>query len=224
MKTHNKVKFSEIFKRDYYNKMLIPGHPKNPVRNRADSLLKVFQLLEDRNLDFYRILETGCMRKDHGHLCFGDDGCSSFLFNEFLKYNDGILISVDINQENVNYANSIFNAEKSRAYCCDSVEFINEYYYKKSVADPYKGAQIDLLYLDSFDVEKDNPLPSQQHHLKELNAARHYLGQGSIVVVDDHNAFFTNPPIGKGNLIKELFEKIGMSKKIFEDYQIGWIL
>ncbi len=218
------MKFSEIFKRDYYDKMLRPGHPSNPVRNRADSFLKVFELLEEQNLDFYRILETGCMRRDHGSLCFGDDGCSSYLFDQFLNYNEGELISVDINQENVNFANSFFNNSRSKAFCKDSVEFISSDYGNITKIDNFKGARIDLLYLDSFDITKDSPLPSQEHHLKEFNAACRYLGKGSIVVIDDHNAFLTEPPIGKGKLVKELIEGLGMGKKIFEDYQIGWIL
>jgi hypothetical protein len=218
------MKFSEIFKRDYYDLMLRPGHPANPIRNRADSFLKVFQLLEEKEEAHYCILETGCMRQDHGSMCFGDDGCSSFLFNEFLKYNNGQLISVDINQKNVDYANSFFTKGGSaKAFCSDSVEFIKTDYYRYGQNDESRGVIIDLLYLDSFDITKENPGPSQEHHLKEFNAARPFLGKGSIIVVDDHNAFFTDPPIGKGNLVREAIEKMS-AKKIFEDYQIGWVL
>lgn len=208
-------KFSEIFLSEYYNKMLSP-QGSNPIRNRADNFLTLFKMLENKNLKFYNIVETGCMRQGHGNLCFGDDGASSFLFNEFLKINNGRLTSIDINEKNVQYTNS-FLSNGNLAYCCDSVEFLENKYEK--IAN-----NIDLLYLDSFDIEMLNPLPSQKHHLKEFNSALKFLNPGSIVVVDDHNAFFTSPPVGKGNLIKAFMEEKGFGKLIFENYQIGWVL
>src|SRR5262249_32383547 len=44
--------------------------------------------------------------------------------------------------------------------------------YLKSLADrpPPALEFLDLLYLDSFDVDLDHPLPSAIHHLKELLA------------------------------------------------------
>lgn len=214
-------KFSEIFKEKYYQKMLTPGHPANPVRNRADSFLKVFELLEEKiklNDKPINIVETGCARKDHGELSFGDDGASSYLFDQFLKYNLGMLTSVDINQNNVDYTTKLFgkNSMTSYAYCSDSVAFLYDNYNSSHI-------KIDLLYLDSYDIERNNPHPSQLHHLKELCAAIPSLVKGSIVVIDDHNPFFTNPPIGKGNYVKSFMEDIGATK-IFEDYQIGWVL
>ena len=43
-----------------------------------------------------------------------------------------------------------------------------------------------LLYLDSFDLDPDNPTPSAIHHVLELLAARPLLGPGTVVVVDDY--------------------------------------
>lgn len=206
--------------------MLTPGHPANPVRNRADSFLKVFELLEEKDEKFVNIVETGCMRRDHGEMCFGDDGASTFLWNEFLNHKKKEhkhffcdFTSVDINQDNVDYANEVIKKQNyshsSSAHCEDSVSFLYHKYPKDAI--------IHLLYLDSYDIERNNPHPSQLHHLKELCAAMPYLQKGSIVVIDDHNPFFTNPPIGKGNYVKSFMEDIGATK-IFEDYQIGWIL
>lgn len=217
-------KFSEIFKEKYYQKMLTPGHPANPVRNRADSFLKVFELLEVDKHRSINIVETGCMRRDHGEMCFGDDGASTFLLNEFLNYQKSLnphasyhFSSVDINQSNVDYANEVLTKSKylhnPKVYCDDSVHFIGT----------RCNNLIDLLYLDSYDIERNNPHPSQLHHLKELCAAMPHLKKGSIVVIDDHNPFFTNPPIGKGNYVKSFMEDVGATK-IFEDYQIGWVL
>ena len=65
--------FIPYFKEHFYQALLTPNG-NNPVRNRADSLLLVFEELEKMDkMDkpYYRILETGCMRADHGSLAFG---------------------------------------------------------------------------------------------------------------------------------------------------------
>jgi len=69
--------FSDTFKKEFYQKLLTPNG-SNPVRNRADSLLIAFQELDSMNKERYTILETGCMRGDHGEWCFGDDGCATY--------------------------------------------------------------------------------------------------------------------------------------------------
>ena len=87
--------------------MLTPSHHLNPVRNRADNFLQVFKILESSNKSFFNIIETGTTRRDHGHLSFGDDGASTYIFDQFINFYDGELLSVDINQDNVNYSNSL---------------------------------------------------------------------------------------------------------------------
>ena len=47
--------------------------------------------------------------------------------------------------------------------------------------------KIDFLYLDSYDIERENPHPSQMHHVKEMCVSKN-LKKGTIVVVDDHDA------------------------------------
>lgn len=207
------MSFSELFKTKYYDKMKTPGHPSNPIRNRSDSFLKLFQELEKKeNKNFY-IVETGTTRADHGHLAFGDDGASTYIFDQFINYYDGEVNSVDINEENVKYCRSVVS-NKTKVFCSDSVKFL---------WNLPKQRKIDFLYLDSYDIEKNNPHPSQLHHIKELCAVIDKLTSGSIVVVDDHDAFFTGGKIGKGTYVKEFMNNIG-AKIIFEDYQIGWIL
>ena len=48
------------------------------------------------------------------------------------------------------------------------------------------------------------------------------IKKGSLIVIDDHDAFFTNGQIGKGTLVKEFMAQIGKTP-IFENYQIGFI-
>ncbi len=209
---NNDVRFSEVFKNEFYQRMISPAG-NNPVRNRADSFLKIFQLLEQKkNKNFY-IVETGTTRADHGHLAFGDDGASTYIFDQFVNHYDGKVYSVDINQSNVDYCSTLVS-EKTEVVCSDSVKFLWSL---------PKSKKIDFLYLDSYDIERDNPHPSQLHHVKELCAAIDKLKSGSIVAVDDHDAFFTGCKIGKGNYVKDFMDDIGATL-IYEGYQIVWVL
>jgi hypothetical protein len=63
--------------------------------------------------------------------------------------------------------------------------------YLKSLADhPPAGLEfLDLLYLDSFDVDFDDPLPSAIHHLKELLAIAPLVSFETLVVDDSPSSF-----------------------------------
>ena len=207
------MKFSDFFKENFYHKMLKPGHPSNPIRNRADNFLKIFSILEKKQNKKFKLIETGTMRADHGELCFGDDGASTYIFDQFINFYDGELLSVDINPLNVEHAKK-FVSSKSKIFCQDSVSFLWQL---------PKDLEIDLIYLDSFDISKETPHPSQLHHIKELCAVINKLNKNTILVIDDHDAFFTGGKIGKGTYVKEFMTNIG-AKLLFENYQIGWIL
>lgn len=200
--------FVPYFKEHFYQKLLQPNGA-NPVRNRADSLLAVFELLDAMKKPTYQILETGCMRADHGELCFGDDGCATYIFDKFVNCSGGVFISVDINPENCEYAQNRIS-KHTRIVCSDSVKLL----YSIPASQKF-----DLVYLDSFDIVKENPHPSQLHHLKELCAVLKNCDKNTIVVVDDHDAFFTGGQIGKGNYVKDFMQNIG-AKTIHEGYQI----
>jgi len=206
------MKFSQIFKEKYYDKLLTPNDG-NPIRNRADSFLKIFEFLESKNKEFYTIIETGCMRAAFGHLCFGDDGCSTYLFDEFINHYDGQVLSVDISEDNCQHAKKMVSS-KTEITTSDSIKFL----WNLNIEE-----NIDFVYLDSFDVEINDPTPSQLHHLKELCALINKLSKGTLIVIDDHDAFFTNGKIGKSQYVNKFMEDIG-AKKYFEGYQIGWIL
>ena len=75
-----------------------------------------------------------------------------------------------------------------------------------------------LLYLDSFDVEPENPLPSAIHHALELAAARPLLAPGSIVCVDDYGL---GEQGGKGMIVDKFFTAIG-AEVLYSGYQKAW--
>lgn len=205
------MKFIEHFRFNFYDNMLKPNNPQSPIRNRADSLLFVFEILEANGKDAYNILETGCMRPDHGNLCFGDDGAFTFIASDFARfYPKSMIYSVDIEQKNTDYAKSMVNPVNCHIECSDSVKYLHSL---------PSNLKFDLIYLDSYDISRDNPHPSQLHHLKELCAIfNKNTMDGTLLVIDDHNAFL-DKSCGKGDYVKMFLADIG-KQPIYEDYQI----
>ena len=202
--------YSKRFSSKFFSKLLKPSG-NNPVRDRATSFEIIFELLDQKEDKNFLIVETGCMRSDHGQLAFGDDGASTYIFDDFINFYDGEFYSVDINQDNVNYAQNMVS-DNTKVICSDSVKYLWSL---------PKDKKIDFLYLDSYDIRRDNPHPSQLHHVKEMCAAIDKLRKGSIVCIDDHDAFFTGGAIGKGTYVKEFMDAIG-AECIHEGYQIVW--
>jgi len=113
----------------------------------------------------------------------------------------------------------------------DSVAFLHAF----ADSPPAALASLDLLYLDSFDHDYANPLPSSLHLLKELVAAAPLLHAGTLVVVNDsplsvHGVpledgrfhLVMNPTVGgKGRLVAEYAAQIG-AEPLFQGYQCGW--
>ena len=211
--------YSKRFSSKFFAKMLQPAGPTSPVRDRATSLSLVFELLDQKKVKDFFIVETGCMRADHGQLALGDDGASTYIFDDFINYYDGEVASVDINPDNVAHAQKMVS-ERTTVYCSDSVEFLWNIPEKR---------KIDLLYLDSYDFEPDNPIPSQKHHLKELTAVMKNLKKGSIIMVDDNAntpefEWFTKiAQGGKAGFVKEFMKDIG-AELLLDEYQIIWRL
>lgn len=219
------MNFIEYFKENFYQKLKTPSNPDHPVRDRSDSMLKIFELLEfsRSNAEFPEchctyIVETGSMRCEHGEMNFGGDGASTFIFDSYINYlvNNNVVFgysefdSVDINQDSCDYAVKNVHSKSTKIHCSDSVLFLSNLNKIKT---------IDLLYLDSFDVERGNHHPSSLHHLMELTASMKHLRPGSLVCVDDYDAFFDDGKSGKGVYIKQYFDKLGI-EPIFEGYQL----
>lgn len=82
-----------------------------------------------------------------------------------------------------------------------------------------EGNQADLLYLDSFDCDLNNPLPSANHHLREIGAALPMISPETMVVVDD--CFYNGTVHGKGTLVAAFAAGRGADPFLL-DYQCGW--
>jgi len=185
---------------DYFDKIYF-----GKLNKRAETFRKLFELLEEKNKYYYLIVETGCSRSKNN---YSGDGMSTVLFDKFVNFHDGKVISVDINEVNCNFARSLVS-NQTEIFCDDSVKFLWG-------LNP--STNIDLLYLDSFDINFNKPHPSMLHHIKELCAIIGRLEKGAIIVVDDNTE-----KSGKGGYVADFMENLGY-KKIIDEYQIAWIL
>lgn len=155
-----------------------------------------------------KIIETGCVRQD-GWI----DGRATVLFDRFVQVCGGHVISVDNDEAKCRYARTQVS-NWTTIVNDDSVSFL----FRHAREQP---ASVDLLYLDSYDVDWKDPHPSAMHHFKELCAAMPALKPGSFVVVDDH--MDADGRIGKSKYIVPFMYNIG-ARKFIDGYQIGWIM
>jgi hypothetical protein len=137
-----------------------PGHMNSP------SLLDTLLLLgESPSL----ILETGSS-------AWGTD--SSRLFDSYVASFGGKFHTVDIRMEPMmKLRRGLSN--QSTLCCDDSVRFLRRW------VEDHPGERLDLVYLDSWDLDISNPLRSATHGLEELFAIAPALRDGSLLLIDD---------------------------------------
>ena len=185
---------------------------------RAESLRLMMSLLEARTRSVERpllIIETGSVRQPGN---WEGDGQSTVLWGDFANHFDAEVHTVDLDPEPARLINGeLALGDTVKAHTGDSVKFLHDL----ATARPLR--QIDLLYLDSYDLDVQNPYPSALHHLKELAAARPSLGPGSVVAVDDNHLLETGGYLGKGLLVEEWFSQVGI-KPLYSGYQFIWQL
>jgi len=211
---------------DFWNWFNEVAQPR--LAHRAESFRKIFAYLDrfDRPVG---IVETGCVRQLDNWM---GDGQSTILFDKYAEFHLGSAVfSVDRDPEAVALCRSLVG-DRVHVHAGESVAYL-----KSLAARPPSALEfLDLLYLDSWDLNFDNPLPSAIHHLKELLAIAPLVLTDTLVVVDDSpSSFFAvsdgsnslalvRPPRidGKGRLIAEYAAEIG-AECLFAEYQCGWL-
>lgn len=158
---------------------------------------------------------------------------SSLLFDSYVNSFGGSFSSVDIRPEPSMTLKGLCSA-RSQFFCDDSVSFL-----KKTVKNECK---IDLVYLDSWDVDWSDPIPSSLHGLHEFLSIYPLLGPGSLLLIDDTpldvqimsrvqpsqvGSFVASKEKygfapGKGALVKLLLRQNGWGKEISHQYQLLW--
>lgn len=176
------------------------------IYNRSQGYQIIFEnLLEIKQSDF-QIIETGTIRNPMNW----KDGNSGFLFSEMVRIHGGFVKSVDIDQRAVDTANGFVDPSFYKSFCSDSVEWLKN---QKDLG------QIDLFYLDSYDVEWADDNPSADHHLKEFLVIEPFLLPGKIVAIDDNSFLTSGKRTGKGRKIFEYLESKSILP-IHDEYQI----
>ena len=118
-----------------------------------------------------RIIETGTVRQIDN---WEGDGQSTIVWNTLATNLGGTVTTIDIDPIGAELVAEL-ELQATTAIVGDSLDVI-----------PTLTGHADLLYLDSFDVDFENPLPAAAHHLSELMAALNLLAPGSLVAVDDN--------------------------------------
>jgi len=184
-----------------------------------------FQIMIDhlKTIENPLIIETGCARPPDLvpwgtiDISFKDDGMSTLIFDQFINDHGGDFHSVDLTQRHVDFAQSQVS-DKSQIHCDDSVGFL--WHVNKILKE--EDRYVDLLYLDSYDYEADDPYPSMVHHIKEIAVILGRLRPGSMIAVDD-NVGTGATRMGKPKYVAEMMEAIGIPL-VYEGLQLIWKL
>ncbi|EHH67363.1 hypothetical protein [Gluconobacter morbifer] len=181
------------------------------LKSRLDKRAESFEIMFEKLDRFSRplIVETGCLRVPDN---WAGDGQSTFQFDWYAREKAGNVITVDISPDSI---------DSARRACSDVTSTV----LNDSVAELFMlGERLTqpaaLLYLDSFDLDLSDPMPSAIHHAKELIAARPLIGPGTLICVDDFNV----PPLGPGGkgLIVDQFMHGIRAELLFSGYQKVW--
>jgi hypothetical protein len=180
---------------------------------RADTFAAMFEYL-DRFGRPVHIVETGCMRKVDN---WAGDGCSSLLFDRYIQQDiESSFRSVDVDCAATDLCRSMTTAAKISTE--DSVSYLHG-------LARHSELWVDLLYLDSFDLDPVRPLRSEVHHINELLAALPLIRPDTLVVVDDSpvtkNSIGHPVVSGKGALVARYAAEVGATM-LFGGYQTGW--
>jgi predicted O-methyltransferase YrrM len=158
------------------------------------------------------IVETGVSREENNW--FGD-GQSSLIWDAIAEETTGTVHSVDINPNSCRFARQNCGV-RTMIWCSDSVKWLSE----KEVEYGKLSRSIDLLYLDSVDIDLNNWHPSSIQHIYELLAIKGALRPGTLIAVDD-NLIIDGKHIGKGTYVSEFMNKIG-KEQIYGGYCWIW--
>ena len=153
------------------------------------------------------IVETGCVRAEDN---WKGDGQSSVIWNHFITVNGGSFTTIDNDDDAITTTQKI--CPYARCLIGDSIEVLTK-----------DKNTIDLLYLDSFDLDMDDMHPAAIHCLFEFLSARPRLHPGSIVFIDDSPITADSKIIGKGMYVAQYLEKLSI-RPFTTGYQAAWVL
>jgi len=190
---------------------------------RAATFAGIFEYL-DRFERPVEIVETGCTGQQ---LQDGPPG-STILFDKYAEFHPGTTVHAIGTDEDATRTCRSLVSDRVRISTGDSLPLLAR------LAGGGLNA-VDLLFLDSVELDYENPLPGAWRCMQELTAAHTLIHADTLVVVDgaptvlhgtvqEGGAFAVVGPSrigGKGRLIAEYARQVGATVHL-HGYQTGW--
>jgi hypothetical protein len=159
------------------------------------------------------VVETGSVRiRDN----WAGDGQSTRLFEAFVDHHGGQCVTVDIDSAAAPLVRELCS-QRTRAVTADSVRFLAE------LSASLGARQVDLLYLDSFDLDPADAHPSAFHHMKELTAIWRNVRPGTVIAVDDNPELPDGRRVGKAMYVAQFLDDLGVAP-FHAGWQLAWVL
>lgn len=157
----SKILFTADVHNYFYDPLLYPYHINYFTFN------KLFELLNNKkNLV---IVETGTSANATD---------STSLFDSYAKYNNGEFITIDI-EPSRSINSSLKWSKHTTPIVSDSVKYLKDWKLH------HGNKKIDVVYLDSWDIDWLNPQASQNHGLDEFNCIIPHLADEAYILIDD---------------------------------------
>lgn len=133
------------------------------------------------NFTFGKLFELLCGKKSLNIVETGTSANavdSSSLFDAFIRKYGGKFVTIDIDPTRAFGASERW-CENTNAVTSDSAAYLKDW------ANRHPNQPIDVVYLDSWDIEWTAPEPSQQHGINEFNAILPHLADEAYILIDD---------------------------------------
>lgn len=192
---------------EYQFRVAFEKYIKPLLGKRADGFSAIFDALDHCSNPF--IVETGSLRVPKN---WEGDGQSTFQFDWYAREKRGSVTTIDINPMSIDSARRACSSVTS-AILNDSVATL------EAIGARTKQPA-SLIYLDSFDLDLADPMPSAMHHAMEVMAAKSLIGPGTILCIDDFNVSPLGPG-GKGLIVDKFMSAIN-AEILHEGYQKIW--
>ena len=141
--------------------LLRSGNPGHPNKEAFENVLNNFGGVP------LNIVETGTS-------AWGAD--STRLWDEYVKNSGGRVRSVDLRPDpSIQLSGKL--SKNTELSIGDSVEFLQSLFDNKE--------SVDLIYLDSYDVDWENPEPAELHGEAEFKIAMELVRVGGVILIDD---------------------------------------